>query len=262
MSAHHSDIQHDPEMFKGLDFNWAALTDTGLCRDKNEDAFLIEPEIGLFLVSDGMGGHPGGDLASDFVAGNLSVLIESSLHSLRSQNTPSIRRLLKRSIHRQSNEVRWEGQSESGYANMGATVVLCLLIGGRAHVANLGDSRLYRLRKNNLMQISRDHSVVNELIEAGKLEPENADGHHASGLITQYMGMDEPAEPDIRSFKLCSADRLLLCSDGLTDMLDETEIKTILQENADPQKAAKTLVELANKAGGYDNITVIVIDWF
>lgn len=262
MATDHSDIQHAPEMFNGLGFNWAALTDTGQCREKNEDAFLIEPEIGLFLVSDGMGGHPGGEVASDFVAENLSVLIDKSLHSLRSQSAKAIRRLLKRSIHNHSNEVRWEGQSESGYANMGATVVLCLLIGDRAFAANLGDSRLYRLRKNNFAQVSRDHSVINELIEAGQLEPEMADGHIASGLITQYMGMDEPALPHIRSFKLCSNDRLLLCSDGLTDMLGDEEIKTILQENADPQEAVKTLVEQANKAGGYDNITVIVIDWF
>ena len=98
MSTRQSDVQHDPDMFKGLPFNWAALIDRGRSRDKNEDAFLIEPEIGLFLVSDGMGGHPSGEVASDFVSQNLSVLIETELHSLRSQNSRAICHLLKRSI--------------------------------------------------------------------------------------------------------------------------------------------------------------------
>ena len=96
MLARQTDIQHNPDMFKGLPFNWAALTDPGRSRNKNEDAFLIEPEIGLFLVSDGMGGHPSGEVASDFVSQNLSVRIENALHSLRSQNPRAIRHLLPR----------------------------------------------------------------------------------------------------------------------------------------------------------------------
>ena len=261
MSDRQIDIQHDPDMFKGLPFNWGALTDQGRCRNKNEDAFLIEPEIGLFLVSDGMGGHQAGAIASDFVSQNLSVRIETALHSLRSQSPRSIRHLLKKTIRYHNREVWWEGQSQSGYQNMGATVILCLLFCQRAYVANLGDSRLYRLRRNGLTQISRDHSVVNELIEAGYLDPMEAENHASSGQITQYMGMDDLVQPHIRSFQLYPEDRLLLCSDGLTNMLPDKTIKTVLDRNKSPQKAAKCLIDLANQAGGFDNITVIVIDW-
>ena len=208
-----------------------------------------------------MGGHPAGEVASDFVSQNLSVRIETALGSLRSQSPRAIRHLLKHSIRYHNQEVWWEGQSQSGCHNMGATVILSLLLGQRVYVANLGDSRLYRLRKNRLVQISRDHSVVNELIEAGRLDPHEADEHISSGRITQYMGMDEPAQPQIRSFQLYPKDRLLLCSDGLTDMLPDKVIKTILCQNIPPQEAVRFLVDQANQAGGYDNITVIVIDW-
>lgn len=256
----HSDIQHDPELFEKLPFDWAAETDKGLSRDINEDSFLIEPEIGLFLISDGMGGHQGGEVASGFVSQNLSVQIETALHSLRSVSPRSIRHLLKKSIRYHNKEVFWEGHSESGFKNMGATVVLCLLINNRAYVANLGDSRLYRFRNNRLTQISHDHSVINELIESGDLDPSKADEHDSLGQITQYMGMEETAHPYICSFQLLQGDRLLLCSDGLTDMLSDHTIKTILNQNESLDKAVQSLVRHANQAGGYDNITAIVID--
>ena len=259
--SNQSDIQYDPEMFSKLPFDWAVLTDKGISRDKNEDAFLIEPEIRLFMVSDGMGGHLGGEIASDFVSQNLSVRIENALHSLRSQSPRAIRRLLKYSIRYHNKEVYWEGQSEPGLQNMGATVVLCLLINKRAYVANLGDSRLYRLRKDSFVQISHDHSVVNELIESGELDPSEVDEHDSSGQITQYMGMDEIAHPFIRSFQLHFEDRLLLCSDGLTDMLSDKTIKAIISQNNSPEQAVHSLVEQANQTGGYDNITVVLIDW-
>ena len=262
MPTEPEDIQNDPAMFGVLPFNWAALTDKGRSRNKNEDTYIVEPEVGLFLVSDGMGGHPAGEVASDFVSQNLSVLIETELHSLRSQNSRAIRHLLKHSIRYHNQEVWWEGQNQSGCHNMGATVILCLLWDQRVYVANLGDSRLYRLRKNRLVQISQDHSVVSELIETGQLDPDKADEHMSNGQITQYMGMDGLAKPHIRSFQLQSEDRLLLCSDGLTDMLSDKIIKTILRENQLPQQVVQCLVDQANQAGGLDNITVVLIDWF
>ena len=261
MTEPQPDIQNDPQSFKGLPFTWAALTDVGLCREQNEDAFLIEPEAGLFLVSDGMGGHPGGEVASDFVAANLSVRIETGLHKMRSKSPRAVRNLLKKCVGFHSRELYHEGQSESAPAGMGATVVLCVLLEGRCYVVNVGDSRLYRLRSNTLLQISHDHSYVNELILTGQLTPDQAAKHPDSAVITQFMGMDEKTEPHIRSFQLCPKDRLLLCSDGLTDMVSEDTIKPILWQNASPNEAAQFLVEEANKAGGHDNITVIVIDW-
>lgn len=261
MSTLPSDIQHNPDMFKGLPFRWAAITDPGRCREKNEDAFLMEPEVGLFLVSDGMGGHPGGEVASDFVAENLSVRIETGLHALRSKSSRAVCNLLKKCVGFHSRELYHEGQSESAPSNMGATVVLCLLLEGRCYVVNVGDSRLYRLRKNRFVQISHDHSYVNELIQKGQLHPDEATDHPDSAVITQYIGMEKKTRPHIRSFQLCHKDRLLLCSDGLTDMLSDKTIKTVLSEALSPQQTAQALVEQANDAGGHDNITTIVIDW-
>lgn len=254
-------IELDPNTYNKLPFTWAVLSDKGLCRQENEDTFLIEPEIGLFMISDGMGGHRGGALASDFVCQNLSVSIETGLQKLRSKSSRAVRNLLIRSIRIHNEEVLQEACSESGYKDMGATVVLCLIAGDRAFVANLGDSRLYRFRNNKLHQISRDHSVVRELVEQGKLHPEQADFHEDSNLITQYMGMETKALPDLRSFKLQRKDRILLCTDGLTDMIDLHSISGILESQSDLNHAANQMIRVANNAGGTDNITVILIEW-
>jgi len=144
---------------------------------------------------------------------------------------------------------------------MGATVAMVLLKSKRAYIANVGDSRIYRFRNNRIAQINRDHSVVAELLEAGRIEPEEAENHHAQGQITQYMGMDERAEPYVRSFALKKEDRLLLCSDGLTDMLPNRRIAQILRSKSEPQAACEALIESANAAGGHDNVTVVVVDW-
>ena len=261
MTEQQPDIQNDPQVYQGLPFTWAALTDAGLCREQNEDAFLIEPEAGLFLVSDGMGGHPGGEVASDFVAANLSVRIETGLHTLRSKKPRAVRNLLKRAVGFHSRELYHEGQSESAPAGMGATVVLCLLLDGRCYVVNVGDSRLYRLRKKRLTQLSHDHSYVNELIQRGQLDPDQAADHPDSAVITQYMGMEKKTRPHIRSFELLPGDRILLCTDGLTDMLPDAAIQAILLETPDLQQAVAQLIEQANRAGGHDNITAMLIHW-
>jgi protein phosphatase len=254
-------MQFDAQVYGNLPFRWAVCSDTGRIRQVNEDAHLVEPETGLFVVSDGMGGHPGGKIASEFVVSDLSVTIDTELHKLRSVNQRAVRRLIKKAIYQHSNQVIQEGQSEAGFKGMGATVVLALLHDGRVTIANLGDSRIYRYRNGRLMQLSQDHSVINELIQEGKLLPEYAQDHDAEGIITQYMGMKEIPEPHIRSFGLHPEDRLLLCSDGLTAMLSDKTIQMTLSQNLSPQKAVQSLVDQANEAGGYDNITVVVIDW-
>lgn len=261
MTEPQPDIQNDPQVYQGLPFTWAALTDVGRCREQNEDAFIVEPEAGLFLVSDGMGGHPGGEVASDFVAENLSVRIETGLHKLRSKSPRAVRNLLKRAVGFHSRELYHEAQSESGPSGMGATVVLCLLLNGRCYVVNVGDSRLYRLRKKRFVQVSHDHSFVNELIQNGQLDPNSAFGHPDSAILTQYMGMPAETRPHIRSFGLKPGDRLLLCTDGLTDMLPDEAIKAVLLDNPDPRQAVRQLTDRANAAGGYDNITAVLIDW-
>jgi serine/threonine protein phosphatase PrpC len=242
-------------------FRWGAATHIGKAREENQDTFFTDPETGVFLVSDGMGGHRGGALASRIVIEDLPVMIETGLDRLRVGTTRAIRSLLRKSIPEQSRQLHLEGTSESGFKDMGATVVVALLRNSRCFVANLGDSRAYRLRKGRFSQLTRDHSVVGELLERGRIDPEEAENHAARGEITRYVGMEEKAHPHIRSFALRKDDRLLLCTDGLTDMVDEKTIAAILRKQGDPDPACEALIGAANNAGGHDNITVVIIDW-
>lgn len=243
-------------------FKWAGVTDIGKDRAQNEDSFIVEPESGLFILSDGMGGHRGGKLAANIVTEDLSSMIDSRLHKLRSSRPRAIRRLLRKTIFEQNRQLHMEGGSGEGYKGMGATVVLVLIREGRAYLAHLGDSRIYRLRKGRFVQQTRDHSVVTELIDAGKLKPEEAENHASANEITHYVGMEEKAMAKIHSFGLVRGDRLLLCSDGLTGMVDDKSIAGILKKQSDPQLACEQLVQAANDAGGHDNITVVIMDWF
>jgi serine/threonine protein phosphatase PrpC len=244
-----------------LPISWGAATHKGKVREENEDTFLAEPQLALFVVSDGMGGHRGGELASKIVIEDLPVMIETSLDKLKVGSPKTIKSLLSRSIAEQSKQLWLEGTSETGFKDMGATLVTILLRNKRCFVANLGDSRVYLFRKGRLSQLTRDHSVVSDLVMEGLIGPEEARSHDARGQITSYIGMEEEPLPYVRSFLLKRNDRLLLCTDGLTDMVDDENIAAILQKEPDSQAVCKELVDAANAAGGYDNITVLTIKW-
>ena len=241
--------------------NWAGATDIGKVREENQDAFAVEPEAGLFMVADGMGGHRGGAAASEIVARDLPAMIELALEKLRSRRPRSIRRTLKKLIHDQNRDVHEEGSDVSEHAGMGATLALILLRDGRVYAANAGDSRIYRLRNGRLTLLSTEHSVVAELVESGMIEPDQANDHSMAGVITQYMGMPEGVEPLVRSLALKYGDRFLLCSDGLTDMIDDERIGEQLRAEAEPAAACKKLIDAASDAGAHDNVTAVVVDW-
>ena len=240
---------------------WGAATDIGKVRQENQDAFAAEPEAGLFLVVDGMGGHRGGKQAARMVAQDLPPAIELGIDRLRGRSARSIRRILKKVISRQNRHVHLEGDSEAGSVGMGATLVVALLQNDRVYVANVGDSRVYRWRNGRLRQLSRDHSLVSELLEAGRITPDEVETHDAAGVVTQYMGMPEGVEPTVCSLALAPDDWFLLCTDGLTDMVDETRIAQILAAQTDPQAICAALIAAANEAGGHDNITVLTVNW-
>lgn len=244
-----------------LPFRWGVATHKGKVRQENQDTFFTDPTLGLFLLSDGMGGHLGGALASKIVTEDLPVMIELGLDRLKVGTTRAIRSLLKRSIAEQSRQMQCEGNSESGYRDMGATIVIALLRKDRCFIANIGDSRGYLFRNGRLKQMTRDHSVISELLVQGQIEPREAENHDAQGQITQYLGMEEKALPYIRSFQLKEQDRLLLCTDGLTDLVDDKTIAEIFGSKNDPQQECNILIKAANAAGGHDNITALVIDW-
>ena len=242
-------------------FRWGAETHVGMERLENQDRFFADPEPALFLVSGGMGGHRGGALASRIVPEDLPVMIENALDRLKVGTPRAVRSLLNRMIAEQSKQLQLEGTSESGFRDMGATLVIVLLRKGRCFVANIGDSRAYRLRKGRMAQLTRDHSVISELIEKGHIEPEEAVNHEARGQITRYVGMEEKARSHVRSFTLKKEDRILSCTDRFTEMVTDKGIAAVLNAETDPQAACESLVAAANKAGGHDNITALIIDW-
>jgi protein phosphatase len=255
-------IESVPIFNPPVHFHWAAETHIGKIRRENEDSYFADPEPAIFLVSDGMGGHRGGARASGIIVEDLPVMIENALNKLRVGTPRTVKAILKRAIAEQSKQLQLEGTSESGFKDMGATLVVALLRKGRCFIANIGDSRAYRLRKGRLLQLTQDHSVVSDLIEKGHIEPEEAADHEAQGVITRYVGMEEKAHPHVHSFTLKKDDRILLCTDGLTDMVPDEAVAAILKTETDPQTACKSLVEAANNAGGHDNVTTLLIDWF
>lgn len=238
-----------------------AASNTGMAREENQDAFLTNPELGLFLVSDGIGGHQAGALASKIVAEVLPVMLADRLKNLKSSGTRTIKSMLKRTIMELSKRMRTESTSQTGFKGMGATLVMALLRQNRCFIANMGDSRAYRLRKGKLAKLSEDHSVVGLLLRAGEIEPEETKYHPARGQLSRYIGMLDDVHPYLRTVTFKEGDRLLLCSDGLTGVINDKEITNILRREADPQATCEELVAAANAAGGPDNITVVVIDW-
>jgi protein phosphatase len=242
-------------------FRWGIASHVGKVRKVNEDAHFLEPRAGIFLVSDGMGGHRGGKIAAQMVAQDLPSTIMVDLPDLVQRTPRTVRRFLKKWIAGQSQRIRLEGRGENGVRGMGATLVLALFLKDRAYLANLGDSRAYRLRNGRLCRFSRDHSVVAELVEQGRISPDDAEDHEEQGVITRYAGMDEQAQPHVRSFALEKGDRILLCTDGLTDMVDEKTMALVLSRIPDCQRCCNRLIELANQEGGYDNTTALVVEW-
>jgi len=239
---------------------WACISDKGRVREENEDAYLIDEGRNLFIVSDGMGGHAEGAAASQVVVESLPSILSERLGKLRTDSARSVRRAVRRSIVELNQHVKSEGAKGNGHKDMGATVVMALRRNKRLYVANVGDSRAYLFRNNRLRQLTTDHTLVAELVEAGHIEPDEARNHPQQHVITQCVGVDAGIKPLVRSLAVKKHDRLLLCSDGLTAVVPNGQIRTILKESSDVEAACKQLVNAAKAAGGPDNITVLAVD--
>ncbi len=236
----------------------AGLSDVGRSRRRNEDAFVVDSRRKLLLVSDGMGGHNGGDVAAHIVAEGLPTMLDERLGPERRGGIPQI---LRSTLMDVSRAVWSIADGRKGLSGMGATVVLAMLRGSALFIANLGDSRAYMLHNGELRQVTEDHSLVQRLIREGRLTVDQASHHPYSGVITRHMGMRKPHPPDVFRIEPSPGDRLLLCSDGLTGMLRDAEIEEILRNTSCAERACRRLVTHANAAGGQDNITVVVADF-
>lgn len=239
------------------------MTDKGRVRENNEDSLFYDTKRGLYIVSDGMGGHQAGEVASKAVVTVLPPMIEKLAADMGqpTQSKEPYQRVLRDAILQLSQNLRDESKGKAGLQGMGATVVVVWIFEQRAHMAYMGDSRIYLLRKGKLTQISNDHSVVALLLRHRQITEDEAKDHPARGRLSRYVGMEGDTFSDQRTIVMLEGDRLLLCSDGLTGMVSDDDIEKVLREYRDPDKACKVLIRMANEAGGKDNITAIIINF-
>ncbi len=227
---------------------FGSRTDVGCLRDHNEDSLAVSPP--LYVVADGMGGHAAGEVASEIA---VNTIVAAAPAHADAQG-------LADAVVEANREVIEASHDERGREGMGCTVTAALLEGERLVIAQVGDSRAYLMHKGELQQVTRDHSLMAELIEAGDITPEEARVHPKRSVITRALGSDPLMQPDIYELNVEAGDRLLLCSDGLSTMLTDDRIADTLGRIGDAQRCASQLVNEAIEAGGYDNITVIVVD--
>jgi protein phosphatase len=224
-----------------------AATDVGRVRDGNEDAHLVDDVIGLVAVADGIGGHRAGEVAS-----------ATAIEALRSSITSG--RTLRESIEDANEAVFAKAQTDINLRGMGTTLTVGTLVAGNTMLlGHVGDSRAYLLHDGELRQVTVDHSLVEELVQEGRLTADEAAVHPQRSIITRSIGTDPTVEVDVYPVELSVGDRLLLCSDGLTDMVHPEEIAATLRREEDPTRASAVLVDAANQAGGVDNITVVIV---
>jgi len=241
------------------------MTDTGVVRDHNEDAISCDEALGLAVVADGMGGHRGGEVAS---AITVSTIVESLTKKLKKikpgevddETGYSLESIAVHDAVKLANGNVFASSSEnSQYRGMGTTVVVLLFYDNRITVAHVGDSRLYRLRDDVLEQVTRDHSLMQELIDRGFYTPEQARKSLNKNLVTRAIGIEEKVQVDILEDVAQTGDIYLLCSDGVTDMIDDDLIyKTITENSKDLSTAASELIRQACEHGGKDNISAIL----
>ena len=237
-----------------MQLRFGAATDVGRMRTNNEDSYLSERPVAA--VADGMGGHNAGEVASAIAIEELTALRGKGPWPNEKAATDD----LKRAIVRANRRIREAAAADRELNGMGTTLVAVLEDGDSVHLANVGDSRAYLLRQGELTQVTVDHTLVQELVDDGRLSPKDAERHPQRSMITRALGVDHQVEIDLFTYKLLPGDRLVLCSDGLSDVLNPPQIRNALLRVRDPQQAAERLVALAVEGGGPDNITVIVID--
>jgi PPM family protein phosphatase len=237
-------------------FAYAAATDTGI-RDHNEDRWSAYPESGLFIVSDGVGGAPNGELAADTAVDLLSDRLRSLQTSDANPETT-----LATAIGQLSDELNVRGQTEPSVAGTGATVVAALVTGTHLTIASLGDSPAFLLHDGRLVRLTTDHTIAQVLVDAGAITEDAGEVHPGRNKLTRYFGMKGPAHPDVMTVEVAPRDRLLMCSDGISGVIEQEDLLAMLTAVADPNTLCKSLVRAAINAKSRDNMTALVVDFY
>jgi protein phosphatase len=244
----------------------ATCTDPGMVRSHNEDSVAADASIGVAVLADGMGGYNAGEVASGMAT---TVLTTELQHLLASEDAQGMNgdagreraeSILRAEIAKANASIFQASQSQPQYAGMGTTLVVALFYDNRVTVAHIGDSRVYRLRGDELAQITKDHSLLQEQIDSGMITPEQARFSQNKNLVTRALGIDPTVDPEIREYETRPGDLWLLCSDGLNDMVSDEDIGITLQALSSNLKlAAQQLVQMANDNGGRDNVSVVLV---
>lgn len=238
-----------------MHFTCAARTDVGIVRSGNEDSYLMLADRGLFIVADGMGGHAAGEVASEMAV----HIVSREVGSLRGMADAEAAERISRALVTANGAIFERTLAEHDKRGMGTTVTALALLPGRYLIGQVGDSRAYLLRDGELLQLTRDHSYVQEQVDAGLLTPEQARVHPYSNVITRCVGAGSEVVPDLYFGQLRAGDVLLLASDGLTGMLEDEQLARILSDPQGPQAWVDRMITEANRRGGLDNITTIVV---
>jgi serine/threonine protein phosphatase PrpC/CRP-like cAMP-binding protein len=251
-----------------VNLKFFAATDVGRQRDHNEDNYLVDPKLNLFVVADGMGGHAAGEVASQIAVHEVSRVVRENtdvvMRYTRNQEAAArqdILAVLEHAVQTACATIYHRGQTEQEKRGMGTTTSALLVCGDRGFIAHVGDSRIYLLRQGQVHQLTEDHSLINELVRRGKLKRDQIEGSPYAkykNAVTRAVGAYESVEADTLDFEVLPGDHFLLCSDGLHAYLKDNDVPEILSAD-DVADAPKTLVALANAGGGHDNITAVVV---
>ena len=241
------------------------LTDSGMVRSHNEDSIATDPELGLIILADGMGGYNAGEIASGMATTLLGQGIRGAIGGAAvieafETATPRVRNILRDQVTQANAAILQASRSQPQYSGMGTTLVSALFYDNRLTSAHIGDSRLYRLRDGRLDQLTRDHSLLQEQIDSGLITAEEARFSSNKNLVTRALGIDDEVECEFNDFETRTGDIYLFCSDGLNDMVEDEDIQMVLNTlAANLPLAAEHLVQTANDNGGRDNVSVILV---
>lgn len=236
-----------------------AKSDLGKAREKNEDSYYIpneDSELKIYLLADGMGGYKGGEIASKLAIDSAKRYIESNFKDII-HDRENIEKLIKSSMEYANMIVYEKSKENKELEGMGTTLEICLVYGNKVYIGHVGDSRIYRIRKNIIRKLTVDHSYVEKLVREGTITKKEAEHHPKKNMLLKALGCTSYVEPDVTTKGFLKDDILLMSSDGLTNMIADDEIYDIVTKNK--EDSTKILIERANELGGYDNITVVIV---
>jgi len=239
----------------------AGLTDAGTVRQFNEDSIVFDADLGLMVLADGMGGHRAGEVASRMATEFLLATLAAQMPAFDADDDPTPSQLaVGQSIIRANEEIFAAAQNNPAYRGMGTTLVMAVFHGQRVLLAHVGDSRIYRLRYNRLQLLTRDDSLLRDQVELGLIEVADAGGSHNRNLVTRALGIAAHVTPHLRDDEVLAGDVYLLCSDGLNDLVDDSDIELILNTlKSNLPLATHHLVQAAKDNGGHDNVSAILV---